>query len=143
MSVSCTHRIVYGFKSILRPESVRDHVDELLSLSRQPPVITDFAPMMSRHGNRRKNNMLYPNEGRLAETTPENIQKAKDGSFSKSIPYLNEWLTVAPQNALNSDADFLPSSETFCLLDRFHEGNTENRMKNCSDVSYVPEMEAE
>ncbi|XP_046567032.1 uncharacterized protein LOC124275490 [Haliotis rubra] len=141
VSASCPHRIVYAFKSILRPESVRDHVDLLLSLSRQPPVvISDVAPMMSRHGNRRRKNMFYPNEGRLAEATAENIQKAKDGNFSKSIPYMKEWLTVAPLNALDSDAHFLPSSETFCLLDRFHEGNTKSEQELLRRISLVPEM---
>ncbi|XP_048254270.1 uncharacterized protein LOC124148760 [Haliotis rufescens] len=137
VSASCPHRIVYAFKAILRPESVRDHVDIILSMSRQPPVIiSDVAPMMSRHGNKRRKNMFSPNEGRLGEATADNIKKAKEGVFSKSIPCMKEWVTVAPV----SDNDLPTSNETFCLLDRFHEGNTKSDEELLRRITFVPEM---
>ena len=87
----CTHGIVYGLKFVLRAESPRDYIDILLSMKHQPTIcIIDMAHMVVAHGNKRKQNMLHPHDGRVAEATEENMNKAVAGTLSLSFPFLVE-----------------------------------------------------
>ena len=52
LSFSCPHGIVHYLKFLLRAESCRDYVDDLLSLKRQPNiVIVDMADIFANHTN--------------------------------------------------------------------------------------------
>ena len=51
----CPHCIVYAMKPVIRSESVRDHLDILLSLKKFPVVvISDLSSIMARHGEKEK-----------------------------------------------------------------------------------------
>ena len=72
MAASCPHGIVYATKALIRSESVRDHVDILLSLKSIPTVtINDMPNMTAKHGNLRRAGLFHPHEGRLADPTPD------------------------------------------------------------------------
>ena len=71
LSFSCPNDIVYYLKFLLRAESCRYYVDGLLSLKRQPKIVTvDMAHIVANHVNntRKEDNGKYgqaDEEGRL------------------------------------------------------------------------------
>ena len=103
----CPHGIVYCLKHVLRAEGARDYGDLLLSLECKPTiVIIDFAHVLAKHLNKRRPNYFQPNEGRVTESTQENIDAAQNK-------------TLQP-----IDIDFNDDNITLCLYDKFHESNT-------------------
>jgi hypothetical protein len=90
LTACCPHKVVYALKPLVRSESVRDHVDVLLSFVHMPTVtINDLPNMTSRHGNIRFPGMFSPDDGRLAEPTEGNINAVKNGHFMKSLVCLD------------------------------------------------------
>ena len=78
--MTCPHGICYGLKWLLRQEGPRDHVDMLKNLAVLPNIIVcDIANMIVAHGRIRGLDVFGPNEGRVAEATRENIEKAESG----------------------------------------------------------------
>jgi len=47
VTASCPHGVVYAMKVLLRGESVRDHVDLLLSMKHLPDLVVNDMPGMS------------------------------------------------------------------------------------------------
>lgn len=75
----------------LRAESPGDFADLHLSWQHLPNVrIYDFALGLATHDNFLVPSSLpfQPYEGRLADSTLENINKAKQGKFKVSLPWL-------------------------------------------------------
>jgi len=91
LAALCPHGICYGIKSLLRAESVRDHipVDMIMSLRYQPTVImNDLSNLTARHGNRRNADMFSHNDGRLDEATEDVLRQIVQRTYSKSLPFL-------------------------------------------------------
>ncbi|XP_071943752.1 uncharacterized protein [Antedon mediterranea] len=137
LSASCPHRIVYGVKFLLRAESPRDHVDLLMSLAKQPAIVVcDMPQMVSRHGNRRTNGaMFYPNDGRLAEPTEENINAAKEGTLQVHLQVLDD---VYPK--MNSTTVTVDSKSKLCLFDTFHQFNSKKEIEILRRVGLCPQL---
>ena len=86
--MTCPHGICYGLKWLLRQEGPRDHVDMLKSLAVLPNIIVcDIANMIVAHGRNRDLDVFGPNEGRVAEATRENIEKAESGELRVDWPW--------------------------------------------------------
>ena len=82
VTATCPHGIVYALKFVLRAESPRDHVDNLLSMQHQPNVvIVDMANMVAAHGNKREFGMFAPYNGMLVEPNDANIEAVTDGKL--------------------------------------------------------------
>lgn len=83
--VLCPHGVFYSLKLNLRADSPRNFMDLLLSWQHLPNVtIYDFVRGLATHANFRvPSSLLFqPYEGRLADSTPENINKAKHHEYS-------------------------------------------------------------
>ena len=141
LSASCPHGVVYGLKFCLRAESPRDHIDVIMSMASQPPiVINDMPHVVARHGNRRRKGMFSPYEGRLAEPTIQNIEAAKDGRMSVRLDWLEEMQLFSPVSdeqagRKNNHHDIIPK---LCLYDRFHETNTVREAEIVRRVTLSP-----
>jgi len=86
----CPHSVMYGIKLLLWRESHRDHVDMLLSFTYQPTLaICDTPSFVAYHGNKRKRNMFYPNEGRFCYEAVNTISRQKEGTLKVSLPELD------------------------------------------------------
>ena len=74
--MTCPHGICYGLKWLIRHEGPRDHEDMIINLAAVPNVVVvDMANMVVAHARTREYNVFQPFDGRVAECTPEKIQK--------------------------------------------------------------------
>ena len=90
LTVACRHGIIYAVKFLLRAESLRDYIDILRSMKFKPNIlICDTAHIVADHGNRTEPEFFKPFNGRVAESTPENIRSALTGTFEVLLPWLN------------------------------------------------------
>lgn len=129
-TMSAWHCTVYSIKFNLRVESPRDFADLLLSWKQIPNIcVYDFARGLAAHTNLQEPNRLpfYPNEGRLAEPSEENVKAAQDGRLQVNLPWLHERMDSVNKNAHPVTGSF----DHYVLYDRFHEGNT----KDPKDIS--------
>lgn len=147
LSASCPHGVVYGLKFCLRAESPRDHVDLLLSMAHQPPVvINDMPHIVARHGNRRLPGMFHPHEGRLAEATADNINAAKDGRLVVKLDCLEakgackEDPPSVAENGYGKCHPVFGEVPHLCLYDRFHECNTAQETELLRRVTHCPQL---
>jgi len=148
VTASCQHGIIYGFKVLLRGESVRDHVDLLLSLKHMPNiVINDMPGMTAKHGNHRQTNLFHPFEGRFAENTDINIERLKNGTLEVSLPFLQQLYTtqkaaVSTELSIQSTNvhPVTKASEVYCAVDRFHSKNIKTDADKLRDVKIVKEL---
>ncbi|XP_058628959.1 uncharacterized protein LOC131538827 [Onychostoma macrolepis] len=135
----CPCGIVYSLKFNLRAESPRDYMDLLMSLQHIPNiVIYDFAQGLATHGNVRFPTALpfSPHEGGLLSPTAENIQCAKEGRLTVSLP----WLIKANETPDINGHPLTRSSEHYVLYDKLHEGNTKDEKDVLRRVELVPEL---
>lgn len=132
--------MAYSLKFNLRAESPRDFVDLLLSWQHLPNVtIYDFARGLATHANFRVPSSLpfQPYEGRLADSTVENINKAKQGKLKVSLPWL-----IEKADDLNSEGHPVTgSSEHYVLYDKLHESNTKDPKDVLRKINLVPELQ--
>ncbi|XP_070557881.1 uncharacterized protein [Ptychodera flava] len=153
LSASCPHKIVYGFKPLLKVESPRDFVDLLLSLKHQPSVvISDIADLIAKHGNKRQPGMFSPHDGMLCAPTEENIKAAESGNLTINLPYIEKGVctpTNLQQMAVQTDRNYstmkaihptTQSSDTLSLFDWFHHGDCKDPREILRSVSLVPEL---
>lgn len=148
VSAACPHGVVYGFKSVLTAESVRDHVDILLSLRHQPTiVISDMAGMVAAHGNKRKKDMFQPNEGRLAAATEANLTRMEAEDLTVNMPQLVSSLARVHDERVKHDHGYSEvihpvtrMREKFSISDEFHKKNVSSRKDKLRDLSLVPEL---
>ena len=130
--MTCPHGICYGLKWLLRHEGPRDHVDMIMNLAAVPNVVVvDMANMVVVHARNRGYNVFQPFDGRVAECTPDNIQKARDGKLEVDWP----WFPNGPESDTNDKVTITDeeqticnpstgSAEHYCLFDQFHEKNS-------------------
>ena len=136
IAATCPHGIVYGFKSLLRGESVRDHLDLVKSFCVQPTIIiNDMAGMTAAHGNKRFSKMFYPHQGRLADDSLLEDVKAK--TFVKEMPTILGQVEM-PRSECGHPVSGL--CETFVLSDEFHKKNSSNEKDLLRDPSLVPQL---
>ena len=104
LTMTCTHGIIYGVKFLLRSESPRDYLDkELRSMKHRPNVLVcDMTHMVAELENRFKDDFFSPLQGRVAESTAENIEKAKSDNLNVSFPFLED-NTPAKLELIDSD----------------------------------------
>jgi len=149
LAALCPHGICYGIKSLLRAESVRDHIDMIMSLRYQPTVImNDLSNLTARHGNRRNADMFSHNDGRLDEATEDVLRQIVQRTYSKSLPFLTTGQYSVHQDVLDhpyesSDKSMHPVSRTslhYCLSDEFHKSNMSGSSEKLRDKSLVPEL---
>ncbi|XP_006812748.1 uncharacterized protein LOC102801656, partial [Saccoglossus kowalevskii] len=135
LSASCPHRIVYAVKFLIRAESPRDHVDLIRSFKVQPSVvIVDMPHMVARHGNIRYPQMFHPYDGRVAESTSENIMLATEGKLEVHLP----WLYGRQQSSQGNHV--LGDDVHLCLYDVFHQQNTSKEEEVLRRISNIPEL---
>ena len=128
--------VTYYIKCLLYwPESLREHVDALLSFKYQPTIsINDMPYMVARHGNLcTYGDIFFPYEGRVADPTDENIAKVENKEAVTNFRFL-ENQQDSNRESINADISKDQEShschpvtgvtEKFCLCDIFHEGNT-------------------
>ena len=145
----CPHGVVYGIKFLLRGESPRDHVDILLSLKFQPTVvISDIPSFIARHGNKRKQDMFWPNDGRFVEANKSNIDKFEAGTLKVSIPeldfgrILHEPICDDHAYSKQPDHPITQLRNTYSAYDRFHEENTSSTIEKLRRLDIVNECSA-
>ena len=146
----CPHGVIYCIKSLLRAGSPRDHVDALLSFKYQPTVaINDMPHMVGRHGNKRpQGNMFFPFEGRIAEPTEDNVERAN----AREVLVEFKWMNRNSEFHLEiSDCDFSKSQTNdqhpvtgtknkYYLYDTMHEGNTTQEKEALRRVGTVKNL---
>ncbi|XP_049339689.1 uncharacterized protein LOC125804624 [Astyanax mexicanus] len=138
--IACPHGIVYSLKFNLRAESPRDFADLLMSWKHLPNVsVYDFARGLTTHTNLRFPDVMpfQPNEGRLAECTPDNITAAQKGKLEVSLSWLLE-------KKVNPDPESHPTTGSSChfaLYDKFHESNTKDQRDVLRRINLVPELQ--
>lgn len=135
----CPCGIVYSLKFNLRAESPRDYMDMLMSWQHIPNiVIYDFARGLATHGNIRFPTALpfSPHEGRLLSPTAENIQCAKEGRLTVSLP----WLIKAKETPDINGHPLTGSSEHYVLYDKLHETNAKDPKDFLRRTALVPEL---
>jgi hypothetical protein len=124
----CPHGVVYAIKPIIRSESVRDHIDILLSLREAPiVVVSDLAPMIAAHGERRKPGLFWPHDGRLAAPTAENVNLAESGDLLCVIEGLEE-------------EEIIHGLARYSLSDKFHEKNLSSKADILRRVHLFPQL---
>ncbi len=103
-SGTCPHGVVYALKFVLRSESPRDYVDLLLSMKFQPNItIVDVANLVAAHGNKRKENMFHPHNGKVLEPTIENVTKGINGELEVSFNWLETSGILHEKNVKKED----------------------------------------
>jgi len=148
LTASCHHGVIYGLKVLLRGESVRDHIDLLLSLRYIPNVvINDIPGMTAKHGNHRNPNLFKPFEGRFVDNNEENVSRLQDGTLEISLPFLAVALHGVQSTHSDGDcrdaADVHPvtkSSDVYCAVDRFHSKNIKTDADKLRNVNIVKEL---
>nr|XP_054587210.1 uncharacterized protein LOC129152938 [Nothobranchius furzeri]XP_054587211.1 uncharacterized protein LOC129152938 [Nothobranchius furzeri]XP_054587212.1 uncharacterized protein LOC129152938 [Nothobranchius furzeri] len=137
--IMCPCGIMNSITLNVRAESTRDYCDMLLSFKHFPnAVIFDFARGLATHTNLREPLKIpfMPNEGRLADATPENLQSAQKGDLKVNLP----WLKVKKQHADSNAHPSTGSAAHYALYDTFHEANT-REVKDClSKISLLLEL---
>ncbi|XP_050398510.2 HMG domain-containing protein 3 [Patella vulgata] len=90
--MACPHGICYGIKHLIRAESVRDHIDMILSMKHQPTiVINDLSNISAAHGNNRKKNMFAPHKGRVVDSSIENLNLLERKQLDRDMPCFNSF----------------------------------------------------
>ncbi|XP_028649584.2 HMG domain-containing protein 3 [Erpetoichthys calabaricus] len=138
--ILCPHGVVYSLKFNLRAESPRDYADLLFSWRHLPNVsVYDFARGLATHGNLRMPSSIpfQPHEGRLAKSTQENIDSAKQGRLKISLP----WLTEKSENPSPQSHPVTGSADHYVLYDRLHESNTKDPQDVLRRINLVPELQ--
>ena len=132
--------VIYALKFVLRAKSLRDYVDLILSMAHQPNIIvSDMANMLVAHGNKRKKDMFHPFNGTVAKPTQSNVQKALDGDFEISTPWI-EFTNYNNGIPVTSKAHPISASALhLCLFDRFHERNAK-RKETLRHVTNIMEL---
>ena len=150
VTACCPQSVVYAVKSLLRSESVRDHIDIIMSLKTQPTiVINDMPGMTALHGNKRKSGMFAPNGGRFAPATEENVKLCKAGKLEVDLPEMDVNSLQAHQQECfqeehrHSTRDLHPVTQvvdTHCAVDRFHKANIKTDTEKLRDVDIVKQL---
>lgn len=82
VSGTCPHGVLYTLKFVLRAESPRDYIDQILSMAHQPNIIiSDMANMLVAHGNNRKRNMFHPFNGMVGGTNESQCGECTRGKI--------------------------------------------------------------
>jgi hypothetical protein len=79
----CPHGVIYLVKFLRKKESVRDHVDALLSLMNVPRVyVGDLAPLVGKHyATMDPDAVMSKRQGAVYDQTPENVQLDEKGQL--------------------------------------------------------------
>ena len=126
---------------------MRDHVDMVLSFNHQPTlVINDVPGMTAKHGNKRKENMFSPHEGRFEAPTEENLTKLKNKELTVDLPFFAEPNTGA-QCQVSDDHSYLANvhpvtltADHYIAADSFHKNNTKKEAEKLRDTSLVQQL---
>ena len=148
--MTCPHGICYGLKWLLRHEGPRDHADMIMNLaSVSNVVVLDMANMMVAHARNRGYDVFQPFQGRVAECTPENIEKARDGEMEVDWPWFPNGAAerdmAGMHDQISDGEQFLVnpttgSSHHYCLFDPFHEKNSVDPADCLRRVSCVNQL---
>ena len=141
LTMTCTHGIIYGVKFLLRSESPRDYFDMLRSMKHRPNVLVcDMAHMVAALGNRHQDDFFSPLQGRVAESTAENIEKAKSDNLNVSFPFLED-NTPAKLESIDSESHPVTCSNVrLALFDIFHQGDTNSDEEAIRRIVCVKEL---
>lgn len=145
LTATCPHEIVYCVKFLLKPESVRDMADIILSLKYPPSIIVSDVPHnLAPHLNRRAGREFFnPHCGRLVEPTEDNIQKVEKKTLDVSLGWLDRRFERASTDLNIEGTDIHPISQTtnrYSLYDKFHEKNTSQREEFVRRTGLVREL---
>jgi hypothetical protein len=92
-------------------------------------AITDVSNMLAQHAEKRRPGIFAPYAGRLAESTEKNIAECKAGSFSASIPSLDD-----------NNLDLTAPQRRYSLSDTFHQGNLSAPQDWLRRIRFVPQL---
>ena len=141
LTMTCTHGIICGVKFLLRSESPLDYIDMLRSMQHRPNVLVcDMAHMVAALGNRYEEDFFRPFQGRVADSTPENIIDAKSGNLTVSFPFLED-NRPAELDVISQDSHPVTGSNVrLSLFDIFHQGNTKSDAESLRRIGCVREL---
>ena len=142
VNATCPHGVIYCSKWLLKAESARDVVDILFSIIHPPNIIiSDMAPMVAAHGNKRWKSFFNPYNGRAHPPTEENIKAAKENLLDPiSLPWIN---TDGVPEAIGVDGNIHPVSAVsrrYSFFDRLHESNCKKDVELLRRVRCVAEL---
>jgi len=110
-------------------------------MAHQPNIIiSDMANMLVAHGNKRMKDMFHPFNGMVAEPKQGNVQKALDGDFEISIPWIE---FTSDNNGIPATSEAHPisaSAQQLCRFDRFHERNAKRKEEALRRVTNRKEL---
>lgn len=148
--MTCPHGVCYGLKWLLRHEGPRDHVDMIMNLAAVPNVVVvDMANMVVAHARNRGFDVFKPYEGRVAECTSDNVEKAKHGQLQVDWPWYPNGCcdgndaqpeVVVPDGGQLMRNPLTGSDEHYCLFDQFHEKNSKNPADCLRRISCVRQL---
>ena len=153
---SCSHRVVYFLKFLLRAESCRDYVDACLSMAHLKNVVAvDMTHIVAKHVNRNRREDIEkhntgdnegkrfrPYDGRV--TDPEikdNVKKANDGTLLFSYPWMPNTGSTSKQSNFKKDAHPATGINVhLCLVDKFHKRNSSSEIEALHQIGNIPEL---
>ncbi len=140
-SGTCPHGVMYALKFVLRSESPCDYVDLLLSMKFQPNItIIDIANLVAAHGNKCKENMFHPHNGKVLEPTIENVTKGINGELEVSFNWL-ETLGISFNTETEEHGHPITGSNVhLSLFDRLHEKNVKKEDEVLRRVTHVKQL---
>lgn len=77
-----------------------------------------------------------PNEGRLAEATPENLKSAQKGEMEIKLP----WLKMRKEHAGTNAYPTTGSADHYALYGTFNQANTKEPKDCLRKIGLVPEL---
>lgn len=150
--MGCTHSVTYYFSPLLWTESARDHADGLLSFAYPPTVyISDIAGRVARHtNNRTEQRFFHPHDGRLCETSEENIQAAQDKTLEIKLPWVKnihfKGRKPDHEESNNHEGKFerphpiTGTAERYSLYDTFHQKNQTRQEEILRSLKIIPDL---
>ena len=156
LSFSCQHGTVYYLKFILRAESPRDYVDDLLSFAYIPNIVVlDMAHIVAKHAtsNRKdeakyygkgdkEGNIFNPFNSRVADPEHQDIlQMVNDNNLRVSFLWIAKQEQQKNKTCTESNTRPVTGNDVhLCLFDKFHERNTTSKIEVLRRIGNITEL---
>ncbi|XP_077406092.1 uncharacterized protein LOC144037980 isoform X2 [Vanacampus margaritifer] len=134
--ITCPCGVVYSVKFNLPAETPRDFADLLLSWKHFPNVsVCDDAEGLALHADRRQPGIFNPFQGRLLDSTPENVKMASRGQVRVNVPWLR-----FPKLPADVDGHPVTGSSQHFALHAFRQGRSKDQGEVLRKMELVPEL---
>ena len=99
-----------------------------------------MAHIIASNGNNFESDFFFPNEGRVAEPSQENVRLALNGHLEISFQWLDR-NEEAREDVYGSEGHPVTKSNIYlALFDRFHESNTNKEVEALRRIGCVREL---